>query len=135
MSVWMVERDLQGISMEALAAAQGAAIAAAGKATAQGTPVRYLRSVFSPQDGRCCCLFEAASAEAVPIGALPGGPHEIARLLFHEFLLPFEITSVLILIAIMGAVVLASRPEAVAKRPPDETAKAPLELVGAGKER
>ena len=35
--------------------------------------------------------------------------HSIARLLFREFLLPFEITSVLILIAIMGAVVLAGR--------------------------
>jgi NADH:ubiquinone oxidoreductase subunit 6 (subunit J) len=31
--------------------------------------------------------------------------------LFHDFLLPFEVTSVLVLIAIMGAVVLASRPE------------------------
>ncbi len=49
----------------------------------------------------------------VPAGALPGFPHEIGRLLFKDFLLPFEITSVLILIAIMGAVVLASprRPE------------------------
>ncbi|MGD0601746.1 MAG: NADH-quinone oxidoreductase subunit J [Terriglobales bacterium] len=52
---------------------------------------------------------------AVPIGALPGDPADIARLLFHNFLLPFEVTSVLILIAIMGAVVLASRPEAVAR--------------------
>jgi NADH:ubiquinone oxidoreductase subunit 6 (subunit J) len=34
-------------------------------------------------------------------------------LLFHEFLLPFEVTSILVLIAIMGAVVLAARPEAV----------------------
>jgi NADH-quinone oxidoreductase subunit J len=33
----------------------------------------------------------------------------VARLLFRDFLLPFEITSVLILIAIMGAVVLARR--------------------------
>jgi len=54
---------------------------------------------------------------AVPIGALPGDPADIARLLFHNFLLPFEVTSVLILIAIMGAVVLASRPEAVARGP------------------
>jgi NADH-quinone oxidoreductase subunit J len=45
------------------------------------------------------------------IGALPGPPAEIAQLLFHNFLLPFEVTSVLILIAIMGAVVLASKPE------------------------
>jgi NADH-quinone oxidoreductase subunit J len=35
--------------------------------------------------------------------------HSIATLLFKDFLLPFEITSVLILIAIMGAVVLAGR--------------------------
>ena len=33
----------------------------------------------------------------------------IAHLLFHNFLLPFEVTSVLILIAIMGAVVLARK--------------------------
>jgi NADH-quinone oxidoreductase subunit J len=38
-----------------------------------------------------------------------GETHTIARLLFREFLLPFEITSVLILIAIMGAVVLGKR--------------------------
>ncbi len=37
--------------------------------------------------------------------------HNVASLLFKEFLLPFEVTSVLILIAIMGAVVLASRKE------------------------
>ncbi len=46
----------------------------------------------------------------VAVGALPGAPSTIGNLLFHEFLLPFEITSILILIAIMGAVVLASRP-------------------------
>ena len=78
-------------------------------------------------------LFHSNTA-AVPIGALPGGPKEIAALLFRQFLLPFEITSVLILIAIMGAVVLASRPEAVAKRHPSEAPKAVPELVGAGKE-
>ena len=32
-------------------------------------------------------------------------------LLFREYLLPFEVTSILILIAIMGAVVLARREE------------------------
>ena len=47
----------------------------------------------------------------VAVGALPGAPNVIGQLLFHEFLLPFEVTSVLILIAIMGAVVLASREE------------------------
>jgi len=44
-----------------------------------------------------------SGTEAVAIGALPGHPTDIAQLLFHDFLLPFEVTSVLILIAIMGA--------------------------------
>ena len=51
-----------------------------------------------------------SGTDAVPAGALPGDPATIGQLLFHEFLLPFEITSVLILIAIMGAVVLAGKP-------------------------
>jgi NADH-quinone oxidoreductase subunit J len=38
-----------------------------------------------------------------------GETHFIARLLFRDFLLPFEVTSVLILIAIMGAVVLGRK--------------------------
>ena len=53
---------------------------------------------------------------SVAIGGLPGHPADIAQLLFHDFLLPFEVTSVLILIAIMGAVVLASKPEATARK-------------------
>ena len=51
-----------------------------------------------------------SGTEAVPAGALQGAPKTIGELLFHQFLLPFEITSILILIAIMGAVVLASKP-------------------------
>jgi NADH-quinone oxidoreductase subunit J len=59
-------------------------------------------------------VLRRSGTEAVAIGALPGHPIDIAQLLFHDFLLPFEVTSVLILIAIMGAVVLASKPEAAA---------------------
>ncbi len=33
----------------------------------------------------------------------------VAALLFHEFLLPFEVTSVVLLVAVVGAVVLAKR--------------------------
>ena len=62
-------------------------------------------------------LLHVSNLQSVPIGALKGDPRNIAELLFHDFLLPFEVTSVLILIAIMGAVVLASRPEAVARGP------------------
>lgn len=65
MGVYMVERELKGIAMEDLAAAQKAAIATAQAHSAQGEPVRYMRSTFAPGDGRCLCLFEAQSPEAV----------------------------------------------------------------------
>ncbi len=42
-------------------------------------------------------------------GDFPGQTAPIGRLLFREFLLPFEVVSVLILIAIVGAVVLARK--------------------------
>jgi len=38
-----------------------------------------------------------------------GGPHDVGIALFTTYLLPFEITSLLILIAIIGAVVLARK--------------------------
>ncbi|MBN9078104.1 MAG: hypothetical protein BGN87_13035 [Rhizobiales bacterium 65-79] len=65
MPVYMVERNLKGISMEDLGGAQKAAIGKAREMTAAGAGVRYLRSTFAPQDGRCMCLFEAASDKDV----------------------------------------------------------------------
>ena len=40
-----------------------------------------------------------------------GNPPAVGKLLFSTYLLPFEVTSILLLIAIMGAVVLARREE------------------------
>jgi len=57
-------------------------------------------------------LLNHSGTAPVAAGALPGPPKTIGWLLFHDYLLPFEITSVLVLIAIMGAVVLASQGEA-----------------------
>ena len=57
-------------------------------------------------------LLKRSETGSVALGALPGYPKTIGNLLFHDFLLPFEVTSILVLIAIMGAVVLANRPEA-----------------------
>lgn len=65
MSVYMVERSLKGIAMNDLAAAQQAAIATARQFSADGMPVRYLRSTFVPDSGACMCLFEAADADTV----------------------------------------------------------------------
>ena len=65
MSVYMVERNLKGISMEDLARAQQAAIAKADAMRSAGAATRYIRSTFAPEDGRCMCLFEGASADEV----------------------------------------------------------------------
>jgi muconolactone delta-isomerase len=65
MPIYMVERDLPGIEMEQLAAAQKAAIQAGRELTAQGRPVRYIRSTFIPGEHKCMCLFEAPNAENV----------------------------------------------------------------------
>lgn len=65
MSVYMVERDLKGITMEALAGAQKAAIATAADMRARGQNISYVRSTFAPEDGRCMCLFDAESADQV----------------------------------------------------------------------
>jgi NADH-quinone oxidoreductase subunit J len=55
-------------------------------------------------------LIEHSGKQELAVGALPGSPKTLGWLLFHEYLLPFEVTSVLVLIAIMGAVVLAAPP-------------------------
>jgi hypothetical protein len=65
MAVYMVERDLKGISMEDLGAAQKAAIAKAGEMRGEGGQISYIRSTFAPEDGRCMCLFDGESAEQV----------------------------------------------------------------------
>ncbi|MBI4890081.1 MAG: NADH-quinone oxidoreductase subunit J [Acidobacteria bacterium] len=52
---------------------------------------------------------QTPSADVVKFGAFTAGPLEIGRALFTRYLLPFEVTSVLILIAILGAIVLARK--------------------------
>jgi NADH-quinone oxidoreductase subunit J len=43
----------------------------------------------------------------VPVG--PGATRQLSVLLFRDFVFPFELTSILILVAILGAIVLARR--------------------------
>jgi NADH-quinone oxidoreductase subunit J len=45
----------------------------------------------------------------VPAGSPPGGVADIGRLLFTDYLFPFELTSVLLLAAMVGVLVLARR--------------------------
>jgi hypothetical protein len=65
MKVYMVERELPGISMEQLAAAQQAAIETGQQFTAEGKNVRYIRTTFVPGEAHCMCLFEADNADLV----------------------------------------------------------------------
>jgi hypothetical protein len=65
MTVFMVERELKGIAMEDLAAAQKAAIATAEAMRGEGTEIRYMHSSFVPGDGRCMCFFDGENAEQV----------------------------------------------------------------------
>lgn len=46
---------------------------AAEALTGEGTPVRYLRSIFVPDDETCFLLYEADSVEAVREAALRAG--------------------------------------------------------------
>ncbi len=65
MAVYMVERDLKGITMDQLAAAQRRAIETGKEFTAKGKSVRYIRSAFVPAEARCMCLFEAPNPQLV----------------------------------------------------------------------
>ena len=65
MAVYMVERDLPGVTMDQLGAAQKAAIETSNNFTADGKDVRYIRTTFVPGEAHCMCLFEAANADLV----------------------------------------------------------------------
>ena len=65
MAVFMVERELPGISMDQLAAAQKAAIDTGQQLTADGKNVRYIRTTFVPGEAKAMCLFEAENADLV----------------------------------------------------------------------
>lgn len=65
MTVFMVDRDLPGITLDALGQAQAKAIETADKYQRNGRDVRYIRSTFVPGESHCMCLFEAPSARDV----------------------------------------------------------------------
>ena len=65
MAVYMADRDLPGITLEQLGAAQEAAIETSEQFTSDGKPVRYIRSTWVPDESKVMCLFEAESADLV----------------------------------------------------------------------
>jgi hypothetical protein len=98
MAVYMVERELPGITPEQLAHAQDAAIATSREFTTGGRPVRYLRSMFLPDESRCFCLFEA------PTRHLVREVNETAKLPFTRIVEALDLTPVLLLIFFASSV-------------------------------
>ena len=54
-------------------------------------------------------VFGFKPAEVVSEATAPAGVEPLAQLLFTKYLLPFELASVLLLVAIVGAIVMAKR--------------------------
>src|SRR5262249_2427920 len=50
-----------------------------------------------------------ASSSPVQFGGFVGSTEALGRALFHDYVLPFEVTSVLFLVAIVGAIVLGRK--------------------------
>ena len=77
-------------------------------------PLRSQRLLAVPVAGLLLVLLavmlrSALFKGAAPSGPLPGGVAAIGRALFTDYLFPFEVTSVLLLVALVGVMALAKR--------------------------
>ena len=69
MAEFLVELYVSGADGGAVDRGADRARLAAEALSREGTPVRYLRSIFVPEDETCLYLYEAASADTVRIAA------------------------------------------------------------------
>ena len=65
MAEFLVELYVSRTDPDAVGRDAERARAASAELTREGTPVRFLRSIFVPEDETCFFLFEADSADAV----------------------------------------------------------------------
>jgi hypothetical protein len=65
MSLFVVERRLPKVTEQQLAVLQAALCGAAGRFSARGDGVRYLRSIFLARQGRLLSLFAAGCPDTV----------------------------------------------------------------------
>jgi len=65
MSMFVVKRDLPGVTPEVLQSAGVRAKSCCTEMTQEGHPVRWIRSFFLPETAETHCYFEAASKQAV----------------------------------------------------------------------
>jgi hypothetical protein len=96
MAVYMVERELPGITPEQLAGAQRAAIATSQQFTHEGKLVRYLRSTFVPDESKCMCLFESSTRQLVR------EVNEAAKLPFTRIVEALDLTPVVLLLLVLA---------------------------------
>jgi hypothetical protein len=98
MAVYMVERELPGITPEQLAGAQRAAIATSYQFTKEGKDVRYIRSTYLPDEAKCMCLFEAPTRQLV---------HELnvsAKLPFTRIVEALDLTPIATVLFALGMI-------------------------------
>jgi NADH-quinone oxidoreductase subunit J len=73
-------------------------------------PVAILLAVVLLGEAAYLLLFRTGGFQAVgQVEAAFGSPQLVGSVLFNQYLLPFEVTSILLLVAIVGAVVLSKR--------------------------
>ncbi|NQW23364.1 MAG: DUF4242 domain-containing protein [SAR202 cluster bacterium] len=65
MPQYVVERHLPNFTGEQVAAAAKRAKQTTFEMTREGTPVRYMRSIFIPGEDKCYCLFEGENPDSV----------------------------------------------------------------------
>ena len=65
MATFVVQRDLPGITPEALQSAGIRAKSCCAELTTEGQSVRWIRSFYLPETAQTHCYFEAASKAAV----------------------------------------------------------------------
>ena len=65
MAIFIVERRLQGLSPEHLAALHRALAESSRRLSAGEDSVRYLRSMIAPARALCLCVFQATSGDLV----------------------------------------------------------------------
>lgn len=65
MPIYLVDRDLPGVTLIEIAEAQRRLLAAIERKAQTGRAVRYIHSTFVPGEAHMMCLFEAPNAASV----------------------------------------------------------------------
>ena len=86
MSLYVVKRDLPGITPEALQSAGVRAKTCCAEMTGEGQAVRWVRSFYLPETAQTHCYFEAPSKAAVEEA------QQRARIPFTQIAEVFEMT-------------------------------------------